>query len=134
MKTQIKNWEQFATQTKEAIRLQKMEDARKRSKPTLSTYTLSQLQPTFAQCVTEKNISGFNPKATLESARGVGKKYHRMSPPATIKYRASETIGVSVKQNTCVVDKPKYTNDTTPKKTTWFYTKLPNSKIELVQR
>jgi hypothetical protein len=99
MKNQIKNWEVFATQTKEAIRLQKMEDARRRSKPTLSTFTLSQLQPTFAQCVTEKNLSGFNPKATLESARGLGKKYHRMSSPATIKYRASETIGVSVKQN-----------------------------------
>jgi hypothetical protein len=134
MKPQIKNWEQFATQTKEAIRLQKMEDARRRSKPTLSSNMITEIQVTFAQCVTEKNISGFNPKATLESARGVGKKYHRKSPPASMKYRASETVGVSVKQNTCVVDKPKYTNDTTPKKTTWFYTKLPNSKIELVQK
>ena len=120
MKTIAKNWEQFATETKEAIRLKKMEDARKRAPS--STCNFSQLQQTLTQCVKEKNVSGVNKFATLDKARGIGKKYHRKSPPAQMDYSDGNTINVSVKQNTCVVGKPIRREEPKPTKITRFET------------
>lgn len=97
MKTLAKNWEQFATEMKEAIRLKKMEDARKRASS--SAYNFSQLQPTLTECVKEKNVSGVNKFATLDKARGIGKKYHRMSPPTQMDYDCRDTISFSFKIN-----------------------------------
>lgn len=120
MKDVAKNWEQFVTQTKEAIRLKKMEDARKRASS--SAYNFSQLQPTLTQCVKEKNVSGVNKFATLDKARGIGKRYHRKSPPAQMDYSDGNTINVSVKQNTCVVGKPIRREEPKPTKITRFET------------
>jgi hypothetical protein len=131
MKTLAKNWEQFATEMKEAIRLKKMEDARKRAPS--STYNFSQLQQTLTQCVKEKNVSGINKFATLEKARGIGVKYHRMNSSAQMDYSEGYTINISVKQNTCVVGKPIRRSEPKPSKITRFETIVGKLTIK-VQR
>ena len=131
MKDVAKNWEQFVTQTKEAIRLQKMNDARKRASS--STYNFSQLQQTLTQCVKEKNVSGVNKFATLDKARGIGMKFHRKSPPAQMDYSEGYTINISVKQNTCVVGKPIRRSEPKPSKITRFET-IKNKLIIRVQK